>query len=179
MAFEQLLVLDLDETLVHATEDPLARVPDFHVGPYAVYERPHVRPFLEHVLARFAAVAVWTASTRSYALPVLSRIVDVDRLAFVWCRDRCTLHVDWDTREVEHLKDIRKLTKRGHRREAILFVDDTPAKLARSYGNLVTVRPYLGDEHDDELPQLAAYLDTLGSVPNVRTIEKRGWRTRG
>lgn len=179
MVFAKLLVLDLDETLVHATEEPLARPADFDVGPYAVYERPHARPFLEQVLARFAAVGVWTASTRSYAMPVLARLVDPDRFAFVWCRDRCTLHVDWDTREAEYLKDIRKLTRRGHRREAILFVDDTPAKLARSYGNLVAVRPYLGDAQDEELTLLAAYLDELGPIPNVRTIEKRGWRARG
>jgi RNA polymerase II subunit A small phosphatase-like protein len=174
--FEKLLVLDLDETLVHATEEPLVRPPDFGVGPYAIYERPHVRPFLAHVLERFAAVAVWTASTRSYAIPVLSRLVGTECFAFVWCRDRCTRHIDWETREGEYLKDIRKLTRRGYRREAILFVDDTPAKLARSYGNLVTVQSWVGEEHDDELLHLAAYLDSLGPLPNVRTLEKRGWR---
>ncbi len=176
VVFDKLLVLDLDETLVHGTDAPLDRPPDFSVGPYALYRRPGVEVFLAFVLERFAEVGIWTASTRGYALPVLEQIVDPEALAFVWCRDRCTLHVDWETREMEHLEDIRKLTRRGYRRERILFVDDTPAKLARSYGNLIAVRPYLGAEQDDELEQLARYLEGLGPVANVRTIEKRNWK---
>lgn len=61
----------------------------------------------------------------------------------------------------------------------MLAVDDSPWKYARSYGNLVTVSEFLGDPDDDELPRLAAYLDTLREVPNVRTLEKRRWRERG
>ena len=77
------------------------------------------------------------------------------------------------------LKDIRKLTKRGQfRKERILFVDDTPAKLARSYGNLIFIRPFEGDPHDRELELLECYLRSIGDVPNVRALEKRGWRDR-
>jgi NLI interacting factor-like phosphatase len=41
-----LLILDLDETLIYATEEPLQRVPDFIIGPYAVYRRPYLTEFL-------------------------------------------------------------------------------------------------------------------------------------
>ena len=57
-------------------------------------------------------------------------------------------------------------------------MDDTPSKYARSFGNLVTVREFVGDRADDELRLLARYLRTLLPAPNVRTIEKRGWRDR-
>ncbi|MCA9690888.1 MAG: HAD family hydrolase [Myxococcales bacterium] len=179
MAFDKLLVLDLDETLVHASPRLLTRRPDFCVGPYFVYRRPHVERFLESCLERFERVAVWTASTRDYALPVLDELVDVSRLCFVWARERCTFHVDHETREPEWLKDLRKLRRRGFDRRKVIFVDDTPRKLARSYGNLVTVREYVGDLDDDELPALAEYLQRLGDVEDVRPIEKRGWRRRG
>lgn len=122
---------------------------------------------------------MWTASTRDYALPVLDEAVDVSRLCFVWARERCTFHVDHETREPEWLKDLRKLRRRGFDRRKVIFVDDTPRKLARSYGNLVTVREYVGDLDDDELPALAEYLQRLGDVEDVRPIEKRGWRRRG
>lgn len=56
------------------------------------------------------------------------------------------------------------------------MVDDTPAKLARHYGNLVRVRPFVGDQGDTELQQLGDYLCTLAGVPNVRAVEKRFWR---
>ena len=42
----------------------------------------------------------------------------------------------------------------------------------------MTVSEFLGDPADDELPRLAAYLDTLRDVQNVRAIEKRRWRER-
>jgi len=178
MPFDKLLVLDLDETLIHSPERPLAIAPDFHVGRYPIHRRPGVESFLAFCLDEFAHVGVWTASTLSYALPVLSQLVDVPRLAFVWGRERCTYRIDLETRDGEWLKDIRKLRKRGFAKRSIIVVDDTPAKLARSYGNLVTVRPFLGDPADDELAALTGYLRWLGTVENVRAIEKRGWRKR-
>lgn len=37
-----LLILDRDETLVYTTEEPLGHDPDFTIGPYVVYRRPHL-----------------------------------------------------------------------------------------------------------------------------------------
>ena len=116
---------------------------------------------------------------------MLDHIVDRRRLAFVWGRERCTYvwgRSRYDERsasEVEnaYVKDLRKLTRRGGlRKEQVLFVDDTPAKLVRSYGNLIAVRPFEGDPDDRELTLLQRYLPIIGAVANVRTIEKRRWR---
>lgn len=178
MAFDKLLVLDLDETLVHATETPLDRPPDYRVGPYVVYKRPGVEAFVAACLDAFAEVAIWTASTHDYALEVLAPIVDCARLSFVWARRRCTLHVEPHTRDLVRLKDLRKLKRRGYDPAKVIFVDDSPGKLRRSYGNLVTVRAFEGQPDDRELSLLLPYLLSLGPVDNVRTIEKRGWRSR-
>ncbi|MEM7315243.1 MAG: NIF family HAD-type phosphatase, partial [Planctomycetota bacterium] len=40
-----LLILDLDETLIHGSEVRLHRVEDFVVGPFHVYKRPHLGKF--------------------------------------------------------------------------------------------------------------------------------------
>jgi carboxy-terminal domain RNA polymerase II polypeptide A small phosphatase len=61
MADKALLVLDLDETLVHATESPLAFEPQHEVPPYFLYRRPGLREFLLHVSGLFR-LAVWTSS---------------------------------------------------------------------------------------------------------------------
>jgi carboxy-terminal domain RNA polymerase II polypeptide A small phosphatase len=37
---KKLLILDLDETLIHATSKKLSREPDFIVFDYFVYKRP-------------------------------------------------------------------------------------------------------------------------------------------
>lgn len=175
-----LLVLDLDETLVFAEEpSKLPREPEFMIGPYGVLRRPGLARFLAFAFARFREVAVWTASTRSYADPLLQRVLAPGhQLAFLWGREKCTLRVDWDSRESVRLKDIAKLRRRGYDERRILFVDDSPEKLARSYGNLVAVRPFFGDPQDRELELLERYLEQLGPLDNVRTIEKRGWQRR-
>ncbi|MEZ4380766.1 MAG: HAD family hydrolase [Nannocystaceae bacterium] len=175
--FDKLLVLDLDETLVHAADLRLGRPPVQHIGPYAIYHRPGVDEFLARCFASFE-VGVWTASTLEYARPVLDALLDRGRLAFLWGRERCTLRRDPETYEYEHLKDLKKLRRRGYRREKVLFVDDTPGKIARSYGNYVRVAPYFGAPEDDELPILADYLEHLRDVDDVRQVDKRGWRSR-
>ncbi len=54
-----LLILDLDETLIWATEEALDQAPDFEVGPYSVYKRPGVAEFLATAMQWFE-LAVWT-----------------------------------------------------------------------------------------------------------------------
>ena len=174
---KKLLVLDLDETLVHASDFRLGHEETFSAGPYYVYSRPHLDQFVEAVLQTFR-VGVWTASGDRYASLVLERIFPAGALEFVWSSQRCTLARDWTTGEYTALKNLRKLKARGYPLESIIAVDDTPSKYAKHYGNLVTVREFLGDPGDDELPLLAAYLRELAEAPNVRTVEKRGWRQR-
>lgn len=176
--YDKLLVLDLDETLVHACERPLEREPDFSVGPYALYRRPHLDAFLNGVLAAFEHVGIWTASTLPYAVPVLDHIIDRSRLSFVWGRERCTHKYIRETDEHVWLKPIRKLRRLGFRKERVLFVDDSPEKLMQSHSNLVPIRPFVGNQSDAELPLVLAYLHTLGPLTNVRPIEKRWWRAR-
>jgi RNA polymerase II subunit A small phosphatase-like protein len=42
---EKILIFDVDETLTHATETPLAIALSFRTGPYSVYQRPFVGDF--------------------------------------------------------------------------------------------------------------------------------------
>ncbi len=171
-----LLVLDLDETLLFAHETPLARAADVSLPPYSVYLRPGVHDFVRHV-ARHYTLAVWTSSSAAYAralVPIL--FDDPSRLAFVWSRERCTPARDLANDTWVHAKRLDKVKRRGHDLRRTLVVDDSPEKHRRNYGNLVRVAPFLGDPADDELPHLAAYLDRLTAAPDVRRIEKRGWR---
>ncbi|MEM9068739.1 MAG: HAD family hydrolase [Myxococcota bacterium] len=156
----------------------VCREPEFRIGPYEVLRRPHLDEFLEGALARFD-VGIWTASSRDYARPVVDWLGVTERLSFLWCRDRCTVAFDYVTYERVRMKPIKKLIRAGFGpKERILYVDDSPEKIQRSYGNYIRIAPYEGAGNDEELVHLLAYLDELGPVPNVRTIEKRGWRLR-
>ena len=53
---QTLLILDLDETLIHATSCPLETAPDFTAGPYLVYKRPGLDNFIETVAQNFLLV---------------------------------------------------------------------------------------------------------------------------
>ena len=173
-----LLILDLDETLIHSTETELEYSAEFKVDRYYVYPRPHLQPFLKFCFENFQ-VAVWTASTIDYAQPIIDRIFpNPEHLAFLWSNDRCTLKFNWQTGEYQFIKDLKKVTKRGYPLAKILFVDDRPENLVRQYSNLIQVKPFLGDRHDIELQFLTAYLSRFVEVENVRPIEKRNWRVR-
>ena len=120
----KLLVLDLGETLVRATETALAHPADFAVGPYHVYKRPHLAAFLGEVLAAFD-VGVWTSSGERYAAQVIGRLFEPSALKFVWSSARCTAARDWTTGEYTTIKNLAKLRRQGYALESIVAVDDT------------------------------------------------------
>ncbi|AGC48367.1 phosphoprotein phosphatase [Myxococcus stipitatus DSM 14675] len=184
-----LLVLDLDETLIHAREAPLERAADFELMGYHVYVRPHLERFLTECAARFR-LAVWSSASDDYVEAIASRIFpSAQRPELVWGRSRCTYAVDCarvqeegfmdPSRHCAYVKKLGKLKRRGFRLERVLIVDDTPAKCAFNYGNAIYVRPFEGAREDAELPVLSRYLGTLADVPDVRRLEKRGWWRSG
>ena len=171
----KLLVLDLDETLIHATSAPLTSACDFRFEGYHIYLRPHVAAFLEFAFSRFD-VGVWTSAGNLYADCVVAQLFRQQAPVFVFSAQQCTLRRDFLGTGYTPVKRLSKLKSRGYRLEQMIAVDDTPEKLQDNYGNLVRVAEFTGDASDHELPALAEYLETLAKVPNVRTVEKRGWR---
>ncbi len=171
-----LLVLDLDETLIYASDRGLPRS-DFRAGPYEVVRRPFVEPFLSAV-AEWFDLAVWTSAGDAYADAVVSKLFGpaADQLRFVWSASRCTRKLDPETGELCDAKPLRKLRRRGVSLARLLVVDDSPEKHRQNYGNLIRVTPFLGDPADAELRDLLPFLERLRDVPDVRPIEKRAWR---
>jgi carboxy-terminal domain RNA polymerase II polypeptide A small phosphatase len=173
-----LLVLDLDETLVHATETPLAHACHHEIVPYFLYKRPGLAEFISQVSETFR-LGVWTSSSPAYAQAVCALIFpDSDVLEFVWASDRCTLTRNFEIDTWDKAKPLRKLKRRGYNLARLLFVDDSPEKHTRNYGNLVQIAPFRGNQDDDELAVLVRYLKQLSTEQDVRAIEKRQWRER-
>ena len=178
MSEKPLLILDLDETLISAQMASLDRPPDFRVGPYFVYLRPHLAEFLARCSGAYR-LAVWTSSSEDYANAVVEQIARHGaRFEFVWARGRCTRRFDRETLDQFWLKDLKKVRRLGYALERVLVVDDSSEKLQRHYGNHVHITPYFGEAQDDELSRLASYLESLASEPDFRAIEKRNWRAR-
>jgi len=171
-----LLILDLDETLIYASEKLLDREPEHRVGPYFVYHRPHLHAFLLNLAEHFD-LAVWSSSSPDYAHAIVQTVFPSQLdLKFVWGRDRCVRRYDGERQTTYYVKDLRKVARHGYDLHRVLIVDDTPQKCERNYGNAVYVPEYLGDSNDVILQSLATYLVTLAKAPNVRIIEKRNWK---
>jgi len=181
--FDKLLVLDMDETLVYATGEPLPDRPADFVGPYHVYKRPHVDHFLKTCLDWFE-VGVWTSASRAYAAWILRELLpDPDRLAFVWTNERCSQKFDHEHHKHYELKPLKKLKRKTFSRgkyslSKLIVVDDTPTTFGANYGNGIRVAEYQGEADDVELLLLLKYLESIGDAHDVRTIEKRRWRSK-
>lgn len=176
-----LLVLDLDETLVHAEEKGkpfLGRSPDFTTSDYVVYKRPHLDEFLSRMWKLYD-LAVWSAAGTLY----VNRVVEVifeghAQPVFVFSGVRSTRRFDHEDHREYYIKDLKKVRKKGFDIRRMLIVDDLERNAQRNYGNAVYVREFNGELDDNELLFLAQYLEELASQPNFRTIEKRYWRSQ-
>ncbi len=185
----KLLILDLDETLIHASSTQVRKDFDFQIFQYFVYQRPGLAEFLTTCAQHFK-LAIWSSASGDYVRAVVEQILPAGvALEFVWDRSRCTPFTtpqldDYSYYNLvgpssyEYAKRLKKVRRRGFSLPQTLIVDDTPAKVQQTYGNAIYIKPYLGEAADEELSYLAAYLLTLEDVENVRTVEKRHWRQK-
>jgi TFIIF-interacting CTD phosphatase-like protein len=174
---KNLLILDLDETLIFSTEKKLDYENDFNADGYYTYKRPYLDEFLEEVFKHFK-VAVWTSAGELYAKQIIDNVLTEDqKLEFLFSSDRCTLKFDRENQTYYNVKKLSKLKKRYNLRN-ILIVDDTPIKASYNYGNYIRVNPFEGDEKDEELRFLKDYVISFKDCDNVRNIEKRNWKER-
>jgi RNA polymerase II subunit A small phosphatase-like protein len=148
MTTRRLIIFDLDETLVHATETKLSIEPDFVIEPYFVYVRPFVHELLTLVADRFD-IAVWSSSSTKYVAEITERIFgDAYPLKFAWSVDRCVQRVDARTNSYVYIKDLRKVQSQGYMVENIIIVDDSPEKIARQPRSHLQVKAYRGELDD-------------------------------
>jgi RNA polymerase II subunit A small phosphatase-like protein len=171
-----LLILDIDETLLYASEKRLERDPEFRVGQYFVYVRPFLREFLQRCEEHFR-LAIWSSSSADYLNAIVEKVLPRElTLEFVWSRERCIQRFSGETQELYYVKDLKKVCRKGYDLDRVLIVDDSPEKVERNYGNAIYVRPFFGAADDDELRNLGRYLKSVAQLTNVRCIEKRDWR---
>jgi carboxy-terminal domain RNA polymerase II polypeptide A small phosphatase len=171
--------VDLDD------EDKSKRIPlpnvsvDFQVDTVLYYKRPHLDEFLTRMW-KIYDLAVWSSAgalwvegaTRAY-------MKGHPEPLFVWSSNKCSKKVIFEPYyQTIRIKELHKVTKLGFDLDRTLIVDDTPAKGMKNYGNIITIREFVGNQADEELLHLAAYLESLVDAPNFRKVEKRGWRNR-
>jgi RNA polymerase II subunit A small phosphatase-like protein len=159
------LVLDLDETLVHASFTPVDHF-DFTFPivikgkEYQMYVRK--RPFMEEFLAAVAQkfeVVVFTASMTEYASEVLDLIDPTGVLIHHRLyRQHCT-----NTNGL-FIKDLSLL---GRPLERVVIVDNSPTAFLWHPRNAIQCTSWFDDAFDTELRDTIPLMDELAVAPDV------------
>lgn len=197
----KLIVLDLDETLIHSVQQSndnqildntdMSNVETYETDfswshatvSYKVYVRPYVKEFLDFCFENFD-VGVWTAATQDYADKIVPLVFKHRVPIFVFTRERCTTKTDNRdyllyplTDTVKKLQKVKRRKFNGKRYNInnILVIDDTPSTFKCNYGNAIQISEWNGNTHDVELQLLIRYIKTILDFP-FRTIEKRNWK---
>ncbi|KAJ7936456.1 HAD-like domain-containing protein [Mycena leptocephala] len=157
------LVLDLDETLVHSTENPLHH-PDYIVEikgrVFHVLKRPGVDEFLKR-MSEIYELVVFTASSKEYAEPLLDKL-DKDKLvSHRLFRESCVKNAR------KYVKDLSRL---GRSLADTIILDNSPVSYILHPHNAVPVSSWFNDRSDMELTDLIPFLTDLTSVSDVRRI---------
>lgn len=180
----KLLVLDLDETLIHATKNKLLHEHNFKIADYYVYQRPSLTNFINEIKKDYK-IGIWSSASDDYVKEIVEKIFPKEYpLEFVWGRTKCTLEYTYNFNKefdyfnhLYYVKKLKKIHKKGIATlQNILIIDDTPHKCKHNYGNAIYPTEFLGDPTDDELIYLLKYLKKIKDFDNIRSLEKRDWK---
>jgi len=153
-----LLVLDMDETLVHSSGsktdkyDMLVMAGDNLEHEVYVKKRPFVDDFLR-ACSKFALIFVFTASNQNYADPVLNAL---DKNLVVKKRFYKPDCIRYDGRRYD-----KPLSKVGHPIENTILVDNSPDSWRSNPHNAVRVSSWFDNPYDTQLLELIPILETF------------------
>jgi RNA polymerase II subunit A small phosphatase-like protein len=168
MARVRLIVFDLDETLVHATEVALPFAHSFRVGPYFVYVRPFATDLIRFCASHFA-IAVWSSSSERYVETVTAELFGTSfPVAFSWAVSKCVQKVDPKCNGYVYIKDLRKALKHGYAADEIIMIDDSPEKLQRQPTRHLCLSAFTGDPADKELLNVIERVKAMADMRSTK-----------
>lgn len=169
----KLLVLDLDETLVHTMTRgyhrncqmvELQRTNAAMSSFYYVAKRPFCIDFLRAVM-QWYDLAIFTASVSEYADPIIDLLEhDVGERVFRQrlYRDSCE-----STFNGGYVKDLKVF---GLDLGRVILLDNSPASYSRQLGNGLAIEGWISDPSDHALLQLLPLLFALRYTSDVRSV---------
>jgi len=179
MVRKKVLVLDLDETLIHSHHDGVVRPtvkpgtpPDFilkvtidrHPVRFFVHKRPHVDFFLS-VVSQWFELVVFTASMEIYGTAVADKLDgNQGMLNRRYYRQHCTLDFGSYTKDLSAIcADL----------SSVFILDNSPGAYRAYPDNAIPIKSWFNDPSDTALLNLLPVLDALRFTSDVRSILNR------
>lgn len=163
------LILDLDETLVHSSLQPLAKYDlklsvelnqDF-IDIYVLI-RPGAQEFLDKV-GDLYEVVIFTASLKSYADPVIDYLDRSHKVTSRLFRNDCTRY---------NGSYIKNLSQLGRDLKKVVIVDNSPTSYSLHPYNAIAIKSWFDDENDNKLQETLQILQVLETVNDVTELIK-------
>lgn len=162
------LVLDVDETLVHSSYQPVHSF-DLHMplrvngsicNVYVGY-RPGLHQFLSFVSQLFEVV-IFTASVSIYCEPLMNS-VDPERILgpLRLFREHCSVV------NGSYVKDLSLL---GRNLDTVCIIDNSPVAYLFQQRNAIPILSWFDDPDDTELLKLLPFLESLAQAPTVYDV---------
>lgn len=166
------LALDLDETLVHSSFQPVERanyiIPvniEGTVHNVFVIKRPGVDEFMQRVSQHYEVV-IYTASLSKYADPLLD-VLDGHKVIYKRLfRENCVFH------DGHYVKDLSLLNRDI---KQTIIVDNSPMSYKFHPENAIDCSSFIDDPADIEMWQIADFLIDIKDCEDVRDRCKN-WR---
>ncbi len=175
-----LLVMDLDSTLIYASETEIHKQFDYKVFHFFIYLRPYFLEFLKSV-SGFFALAIWSAGSDKYVQKIVETVFPADMpFQFVWGRSRCDFEgyvPNYVTENDLYSKNLKVLKRYGYSMEKVLIMDDSPSICEKNRENSIHVQPFLGSKNDKELLSLNEYLLKIRNERNMMELDTSSWYT--
>lgn len=171
-----LLVLDLDETLVHSLRVPIEGHDYIHFEEFGYFV--HKRPFLHYFLcsvSKYYDIGIWSAGTDEYVQVIVDRIMpdDIEPI-FVFGRSMCDKRIIDNS--IVYVKPLRWLKDFGYKMEKIVIVDDTPEKCVDNFCNAIIPNSYCCNSQDIELLDLFYYLEHVKNSKDLTIFPHYKWK---
>lgn len=160
------LVLDLDETLIHSTVNNTDKGElmsyyneDKKLVKFRVIKRPYVDEFLKE-LKKYYTLILFTASERLYADTCLT-LIDPENKIFSHrlYKDSCMV-----INKQLGIKDLRMFKKLD--RDNVFIVDNNPTCYMFQFSNAIPIRSFYGSSSDVELLKLTKILYLFSKLKN-------------
>ena len=149
---KKLLILDLDETLVHTSFQPIfinniIIEPDitlkifFDNKYYNLYVliRPYVYEFLRE-MSKIFIIYIFTASIKEYANPLLNELDKNNVISKRFYRENCTL-----TKEGKYVKNLNNFK---YNLKDIILLDNNPISYSFNKNNGIPIKTWHNDKND-------------------------------